>query len=173
MHPELAAISPAPVALGERLYSRWYFKRVLDRGGVDIIQPHPSHAGGITETHKIAAMAEAYDVALALHCPLGPVAVAANLQLDTVCHNAFIQEQSLGIHYNAANDLLDYVADRCVFAYEDGYVTIPGGLVWASRPTKPMWWNARPWVIAGATRSGGMPTAASRNGHRMKGWIWL
>jgi len=125
--PELAGIAPAPIALGERLYTRYDFKRVLERGGVDIIQPDPSHAGGITETRKIAAMAEAYDVALALHCPLGPIALAANLQLDAVCHNAFIQEQSLGIHYNAANDLLDYVVDRNVFAYEEGYVTIPGG----------------------------------------------
>ncbi|HEV7776552.1 MAG TPA: galactonate dehydratase [Luteibacter sp.] len=125
--PELAAISPAPIALGERLYSRYDFKRVLQTGGVDIIQPDPSHAGGITETRKIAAMAEAYDVALALHCPLGPIALAANLQLDAVCHNAFIQEQSLGIHYNAGNDLLDYVVDRSVFAYEDGFVAIPGG----------------------------------------------
>jgi galactonate dehydratase len=125
--PELAALSPAPIALGERLYSRFDFKRVLARGGVDIIQPDPSHAGGITETRKIAAMAEAYDVALALHCPLGPIALAANLQLDGVCHNAFIQEQSLGIHYNAANDLLDYVADRHVFAYKEGRVRIPDG----------------------------------------------
>ncbi|SFR94901.1 galactonate dehydratase [Dyella sp. OK004] len=125
--PELAAISPAPIALGERMYSRYDFKRLLQTGGVDIIQPDPSHSGGITETRKIAAMAEAYDVALALHCPLGPIALAANLQLDAICHNAFIQEQSLGIHYNAANDLLDYVTDRSVFAYKDGYVTIPGG----------------------------------------------
>ena len=125
--PELAAISPAPIALGERLYSRYDFKRVLQTGGVDIIQPDPSHAGGITETRKIAAMAEAYDVALALHCPLGPIALAANLQLDAVCHNAFIQEQSLGIHYNAANDLLDYVTDRNVFVYADGYVSMPKG----------------------------------------------
>lgn len=125
--PELAAISPAPIALGERLYSRYDFKRVFATGGVDIIQPDPSHAGGITETHKIATMAEAYDVALALHCPLGPIALAANLQLDAICHNAFIQEQSLGIHYNAANDLLDYVTDRSVFAYENGFVSIPGG----------------------------------------------
>ena len=125
--PELAVISPAPIALGERLYSRYDFKRVLQMGGVDIIQPDPSHAGGITETRKIAAMAEAYDVALALHCPLGPIALAANLQLDAVCHNAFIQEQSLGIHYNAANDLLDYVSDRSVFAYEEGFVRIPHG----------------------------------------------
>ncbi|HBK45617.1 MAG TPA: galactonate dehydratase [Xanthomonadaceae bacterium] len=125
--PELAAIAPAPIALGERLYSRFDFKRVLQTGGVDIIQPDPSHAGGITETRKIAAMAEAYDVAVALHCPLGPIALAANLQLDAVCYNAFIQEQSLGIHYNAGNDLLDYLADRAPFAYEAGYVAIPGG----------------------------------------------
>ncbi|WCE03804.1 galactonate dehydratase [Pseudoxanthomonas sp. JBR18] len=125
--PELAALSPAPIALGERLYSRYDFKRVLTTGGVDIIQPDPSHAGGITETCKIAAMAEAFDVALALHCPLGPIALAANLQIDAVCYNAFIQEQSLGIHYNASNDLLDYLVDRSPFAYQDGYVAIPGG----------------------------------------------
>ncbi|AVR67659.1 MULTISPECIES: galactonate dehydratase [Pseudomonas aeruginosa group] len=125
--PELAAISPAPIALGERLYSRHDFKQVLGRGGVDIIQPDPSHSGGITETRKIAAMAEAYDVAVALHCPLGPIALAANLQLDAVCHNAFIQEQSLGIHYNTANDLLDYLLDRSAFAYREGYLSIPGG----------------------------------------------
>jgi galactonate dehydratase len=125
--PELAALSPAPIALGERLYSRFDFKRVLQTGGVDIIQPDPSHAGGITETRKIAAMAEAFDVALALHCPLGPIALAANLQLDAVCYNAFIQEQSLGIHYNANNDLLDYLVDRAPFAYKDGYVAMPQG----------------------------------------------
>lgn len=125
--PELARIAPVPLALGERLYSRYDFKRVLRQGGIDIIQPDPSHAGGITETRKIAAMAEAHDVGLALHCPLGPIALAANLQLDAVCHNAFIQEQSLGIHYNTGNDLLDYVVDRRVFDYADGYVRIPTG----------------------------------------------
>ena len=125
--PELARIAPAPLALGERLYSRYDYKRVFQVGGVDIIQPDPSHAGGITETRKIAAMAEAYDVALALHCPLGPIALAANLQLDAVCHNAFIQEQSLGIHYNGTNDLLDYISDSSVFAYDNGYVGMPSG----------------------------------------------
>ncbi|HKT28623.1 galactonate dehydratase [Dyella sp.] len=125
--PELASISPAPIALGERMYSRYDFKRVFATGGVDIIQPDPSHSGGITETRKIAMMAEAHDVALALHCPLGPIALAANLQLDAMCHNAFIQEQSLGIHYNATNDLLDYITDRSVFAYENGFVTMPTG----------------------------------------------
>lgn len=125
--PELAALTSTPIALGERLYSRWDFKPILAGGHVDIIQPDPSHAGGITETRKIAAMAEAYDVALALHCPLGPIALAVNLQLDAVCYNAFIQEQSLGIHYNQSNDILDYITNPEVFAYEDGFVAIPDG----------------------------------------------
>jgi galactonate dehydratase len=116
-----------PIALGERLYSRWDYKHVLASGAVDIIQPDPSHAGGITETRKIATMAEAYDVAVALHCPLGPIALAACLQLDAVTYNAFIQEQSLGIHYNTGNDLLDYLVDPSVFAYDDGMVAIPRG----------------------------------------------
>jgi len=124
---EIASHTATPIALGERLYSRWDFKTILNDGLVDIIQPDPSHAGGITETRKIAAMAESYDVGLALHCPLGPIALAACLQLDGVCYNAAIQEQSLGIHYNSANDLLDYVSDPSVFAYDQGYVAIPGG----------------------------------------------
>ena len=124
---EIANHCSTPIALGERLYSRWDFKHVLSGGYVDIIQPDPSHAGGITETRKIAAMAEAYDIALALHCPLGPIALAANLQLDAVCYNAFIQEQSLGIHYNSGGDLLDYLKDPNVFAYKDGFVAIPQG----------------------------------------------
>ncbi|MEM9632913.1 MAG: galactonate dehydratase [Pseudomonadota bacterium] len=116
-----------PIALGERLYSRWDFKSVLQDGYVDVIQPDLSHAGGITECRKIATMAEAYDVALAPHCPLGPVALAACLQVDAVSHNAFIQEQSLGIHYNSSNDILDYISNKDVFGYEDGFVSIPDG----------------------------------------------
>jgi galactonate dehydratase len=119
--------SATPIALGERLYSRWDFRHVLASGAVDIIQPDPSHAGGITESRKIAAMAEAYDVAVALHCPLGPIALATCLQIDAGCYNAFIQEQSLGIHYNVSNDLLDYLVDPTVFAYADGMVAIPTG----------------------------------------------
>jgi galactonate dehydratase len=125
--PEITKHTSIPIALGERLFSRWDFKRVFEQGCVDIIQPDPSHSGGITETRKIAAMAEAYDVAVALHCPLGPIALAANLQLDALCYNAFIQEQSLGIHYNKTNDLLDYLVDPEVFAYRDGHVDIPTG----------------------------------------------
>lgn len=123
---EIANHCATPIALGERLFSRWDFKQILHDGYIDVIQPDPSHAGGITETRKIAAMAEAYDIALALHCPLGPIALAANLQLDAVCYNAIIQEQSLGIHYNEKNDLLDYLLDASVFDYRDGYVAIPG-----------------------------------------------
>lgn len=124
---EIAALGSAPIALGERLFSRWDFKSVFEEGVVDIIQPDLSHAGGITECRKIAAMAEAYDVAVAPHCPLGPIALAACLQLDAVSYNAFIQEQSLGIHYNVANDVLDYARNQDVFRYEDGYVAIPSG----------------------------------------------
>jgi galactonate dehydratase len=124
---EFATLANIPIALGERLCSRWDFKKILEGGYVDIIQPDPSHAGGITETRKIAHMAEAYDVALALHCPLGPIALAVNLQLDAGCYNAFIQEQSLGIHYNQGNDLLDYIRNPEVFDYADGCVKIPSG----------------------------------------------
>lgn len=122
---EIAAAAAIPIATGERMFSRWDFKPLLQAGCVDIIQPDLSHAGGITEVYKIAAMAEAYDVALAPHCPLGPIALAACLQVDAVSHNAFIQEQSLGIHYNQGNDLLDYLDDPLVFGYHDGYVSLP------------------------------------------------
>jgi len=124
---EISRHTHIPIATGERMYSRWDFKNLLSDGYADIIQPDLSHAGGITECKKIASMAEAYDVALAPHCPLGPIALAACLQLDATAHNAFIQEQSLGIHYNQGNDLLDYLRDRTVFDYQDGYVAIPQG----------------------------------------------
>ncbi|MFT4297363.1 MAG: galactonate dehydratase [Micropruina sp.] len=124
---DILRASATPIALGERLFSRWDFKNVITSGVVDIIQPDLSHAGGITEVRKITAMAEAYDIALAPHCPLGPIALAACLQVDAVSYNAVIQEQSLGIHYNTTNDLLDYVADPSVFAYSGGAVAIPDG----------------------------------------------
>lgn len=119
---EIARHTSCPIATGERMYTRWGFKDLLSGGYVDIIQPDLSHAGGILETRKIAAMAEAYDVALAPHCPLGPIALASCLQVDICSPNAFIQEQSLGIHYNQGSDLLDYLQDPTVFAYKDGFV---------------------------------------------------
>jgi galactonate dehydratase len=122
---EIAQHTSTPIATGERMYSRWDYKKLFQDGYVDIIQPDLSHAGGISECKKIATMAEAYDVAVAPHCPLGPIALAACLQLDACTPNVFIQEQSLGIHYNLTSDLLDYLQDRTVFAYQNGYVTIP------------------------------------------------
>ncbi|HEX2907922.1 MAG TPA: galactonate dehydratase [Phototrophicaceae bacterium] len=124
---EIAAHTSTPIATGERMYSRWDFKPLLQAGYVDVIQPDVSHAGGISEVVKIAAMAEAYDVALAPHCPLGPIALAACLQVDAVAHNAFIQEQSLKIHYNQGNDLLDYLVEPAVFEYAEGCVRLPDG----------------------------------------------
>ena len=119
-YPRLAATTSIPLAAGERMYSRFEFKSVLAAGGLSILQPDLSHAGGITECVKIAAMAEAHDVALAPHCPLGPVALAACLQVDFVAHNAMLQEQSIGIHYNEGADLLDYVLNKEDFTCQDG-----------------------------------------------------
>ena len=116
-----------PIATGERLYSRFDYKNLFTLGAADIIQPDLSHAGGITECKKIAAMAESWDLALAPHCPLGPIALAACLQIDAVSQNAFIQEQSQGIHYNQSNDLTDYLSDPSVLHFSDGYVDIPQG----------------------------------------------
>ncbi|WP_112313001.1 galactonate dehydratase [Pseudogemmobacter bohemicus] len=152
---EVAKGSSTPIALGERLYSRWDFRQVLESRVVDIIQPDLSHAGGITECRKIAAMAEAYDVALAPHCPLGPIALAACLQVDAVSHNAFIQEQSLGIHYNGpGRDLLDYLVDPNVFAYADGMVAIPQG------------------VGLGVEVNEEAVIEAARTGHRWRNPVW-
>ncbi len=116
-----------PIALGERLFSRWDFKEILAKGYTDIIQPDLSHAGGISEVKKIASMAEAYDVAVAPHCPLGPISLAAAVQVDTCTPNVFIQEQSLGIHYNKTTDLLEYLAEPAVFEFKDGFIEIPKG----------------------------------------------
>ncbi|WP_135825192.1 galactonate dehydratase [Halorussus ruber] len=123
--PEIAAHTATPIATGERMFSRWDFKQVFESGAVDVIQPDLSHAGGITEVKKIASMAEAYDVALAPHCPLGPIALASCVQIDACTPNTLIQEQSLDIHYNQTSDVLDYLADPSVFEYHDGYVELP------------------------------------------------
>ena len=122
---EIAAACNVPIANGERLFTKYDFKRLLQAGGVDIIQPDLSHAGGITEVKKIAAMAEAYDVALAPHCPLGPIALAACLNVDATSYNAVIQEQSIGIHYNVGKSVLDYVTNQSDFDFVDGFVDLP------------------------------------------------
>jgi galactonate dehydratase len=98
---------------------------LFQQGSVDIIQPDLSHAGGISEVKRIATMAEAYDVAIAPHCPLGPISLAAALQIDFSCINALIQETSLGIHYNEDVDLTDYLVDPAVFGLKNGFVPLP------------------------------------------------
>ena len=125
---QIASMSHVPIAAGERLYSRWDFKRFFEEGILDICQPDVSHAGGISETRRIASMAEAYDVALAPHCPLGPIAFAACLQIDACTPNFAIQEMSLQIHYNTSgHDLPTYLADQSLIALDDGYVQVPEG----------------------------------------------
>lgn len=145
-----------PIATGERLYTRWQFKRLFQQGAVDIVQPDISLCGGLLEERKIAAMAEAYDMAVAPHAPYGPVALAATFQVDACTPNMFIQEQSLGIHYNKDFDLLDFVKNKEIFQYKDSFVGLPKkpglgiemdedkikdvaqqGLVW----TNPAWEN--------------------------------
>lgn len=153
---EIAQHVSTPLATGERLYTRWQFKNIFKQGAIDIIQPDVALVGGILETRKIAAMAEAYDMAVAPHAPYGPIALAATLQVDACTPNVFIQEQSLGIHYNKGFDLLDFVKNKEMFQYKDGFVELPTkpglgiemneefveeiaqeGLIW----TNPMWKN--------------------------------
>lgn len=124
---EIANHTTTPIATGERNYTRWGFKQMLMDGVVDIIQPDLSHAGGILEAKKIATMAETFDVAVAPHAPLGPINLAASLQIDACTPNCIIQEQSLGIHYNKGSDLLDYLFDPTVFEYKSGAVKMPKG----------------------------------------------
>jgi galactonate dehydratase len=151
---EVAQHTSTPIATGERMYSRWDYKKLLQDGYVDILQPDLSHAGGISEVKKIAAMAEAYDVALAPHCPLGPISLAACIQIDICTPNVFIQEQSLGIHYNQGNDLLDYLEDRTVFAYQNGYVALP----------------AKPGL--GISIAENVVREAAQKGHRWRSPVW-
>jgi galactonate dehydratase len=115
-----------PVATGERLYSRWDFRPAFE-AGIAVAQPDVSHAGGISETRRIAAMAETHDVLLAPHCPLGPIALAACLQVDFAVPNFLIQEQSLGIGYGDDSGLLGYLVDSAPFTFVDGGIERPTG----------------------------------------------
>lgn len=117
--PDLVNASNIPVALGERLFTRREFLAPL-QAGVAVLQPDISHAGGISELRRIAALAEAYGAQLAPHCPLGPVALAASLQVAFTTPNFLIQEQSIGIHYNQGAELLDYVVDPEPFRFHRG-----------------------------------------------------
>jgi len=124
---QIAALTGIPIAMGERLYSRWDFKPLLAAGTVDVIQPDLSHAGGVSECRRIAALAEAHDVAVAPHCPLGPLALGACLQLAACAPNVVLQEMSLGIHYNEGHDLLSFVTEPEVLTPVDGHLPVPAG----------------------------------------------
>jgi galactonate dehydratase len=143
-----------PLCFGERMHNRGEFKALFEGRFASVTNPDPAHVGGISETLRIGHMAEAYDVALAPHCPLGPIALAACLQIDAVCHNAVIQEQSLGIHYNAGGDLLDYLTPGGGFTIADGHITIPQG----------------PGL--GIEVDEAAVIAAAREGHRWRAPVW-
>jgi galactonate dehydratase len=156
----LSQHTSTPIALGERLHSRWDVKPYLESAAVDILQPDVCHVGGISELRRIANMGEAYDVALAPHCPLGPIALAACVQVDASTANFAIQEMSLGIHYNVGQaDLTSYTKNPEVWDVKDGYIDLmtgPGlGIEideeWVRRVSK----DAEPWVSPGFIGPGG------------------
>jgi len=124
---DIAMTSTVPIATGERMFSRWDFKKVLQEGYVSVLQPDLSHAGGISEVRKIAAMAEAYDVAVAPHCPLGPISFMACLQLDSATPNVIIQEQVVEVHDIQKSVPLKYLSNPEVFQFANGFVAVPQG----------------------------------------------
>ncbi|MDR0345002.1 MAG: galactonate dehydratase [Nocardiopsaceae bacterium] len=142
-----------PIAVGERLFSRWDFRDVLP-AGIAVAQPDVSHAGGISEVRRIAALAEAYDVLLAPHCPLGPIALAASLQIAFAVPNFLIQEQSLGLHYDGNASMLDYLLDPAPFRFTGGYA-VPAG---------------RPGL--GLDIDEAAVRRAARDGHRWRTPVW-
>jgi galactonate dehydratase len=100
----LTAATAIPIATGERLFAREEFLPVLT-AGIAIAQPDLAHAGGITEVFRIATMAESYDVQIAPHCPLGPVALAACVQVDLAVPNFYAQEHVLDLTSAGSPDL--------------------------------------------------------------------
>jgi galactonate dehydratase len=114
---EIARMTHLPIATGERLFTKWGFREVLEKGAAKILQPDLCHAGGITEVRLIAGMAEAYYAALAPHNPLGPISLAAGLQIAASIPNFLCQEQvSLGEGYI-----------KEPFKVKDGYIDLPTG----------------------------------------------
>lgn len=153
---QLSKLTTCPIALGERLYSRWDVKRFLQDTSVDILQPDVAHCGGISELRRIASMAEAYDVAIAPHCLLGPIALAACMQFALSTQNFVIQEMSLGIHYNTEageHDITNYIKNTSVWDVKDGYVeALPGvglGIEVDEEEVRKVAQIAQPWLNKG------------------------
>jgi galactonate dehydratase len=114
---EIARSTHLPIATGERIFTKWGFREILEKGAATILQPDLCHAGGITEVRLIAGMAEAYYAAIAPHNPLGPISLAAGIQLAATIPNFLCQEQvSLGVGYLKAP-----------FRVVDGYIDLPRG----------------------------------------------
>ncbi|CAG8973897.1 hypothetical protein HYALB_00003675 [Hymenoscyphus albidus] len=156
----ISQMTSTPIALGERLHSRWDVRPFLESGAVDILQADISHCGGISEMKRITAMAEAYDVAMAPHCPLGPIALAANVQVMAATANFAIQEMSLGIHYNVGGqDLTSYTHNPEVWKVTGGYIDLmkgPGlGIEVDEEQVRRLSEGARPWVSPGFIGPGG------------------
>ena len=115
---DIAHSTDIPIATGERLYTKWAFREVLEKRAAAILQPDLSHAGGIMECRIIAGMAEAYYAGIAPHCPLGPIALAACLQLDAAIPNFLAQEGGLTTGEG-------YI--KIPFRHENGYLPLPTG----------------------------------------------
>jgi len=113
----VARSTPIPIATGERLYGRHGFREVIEKDAAAILQPDLSHAGGISEVRKIAAMAETHYMAIAPHCPLGPIALAACIQFAMCTPNFLIQE-----HGHLGEGYL-----RHPFSDAGGYLSVPEG----------------------------------------------
>jgi len=113
-----------PLASGHRLYSRWEFQR-LDGNVIDVVQPDPSHCGGITEAKKIANAAETNDSSATFHCSTGPIAFASCVQLATAVPNTILQGQNLDIHEPEGNSLLEYLHEPDVFGFQNGSIEPP------------------------------------------------
>lgn len=123
---DVVASTTIPIATGERLYTRYEFRRVLE-AGVAIVQPDLSHAGGISECFKIAALAEIYDAQIAPHCPLGPVALAACIQIDAAVPNFYAQECVIDPHIPNAGLGLELLSNPDVLRPINGYIPVPMG----------------------------------------------
>lgn len=118
---EVARSTTVPIAAGERIFTRWGFRELLDQRAVSVVQPDVCHAGGISETRRIAAMAETGYVAVAPHNPLGPVSLAACLQVDSCTPNFLIQE------FPSLDDGADlgFGILTTPFLIEDGSIRVP------------------------------------------------
>src|SRR6476659_9337004 len=114
---EIARGTHLPIATGERVFTKWGFREVLEKKAATILQPDLCHAGGITECRLIAGMAESYYAAIAPHNPLGPISLAAGIQLAAAIPNFLCQEhRTLGEGYL-----------KKPFVMKNGFVDIPTG----------------------------------------------